>query len=199
MGGEFKQCSIDGCNNNAHYKCGGADGLCRSHYKRKIRHGDPSHVHVRQSKVMDWIRANVDCSSDDCLIWPFGRNKQGYGELSSSSFSSLAHRVMCMLAHGNPDAEDLDAAHSCGNGHIGCVNPRHLRWDTRIGNCADKLAHGTDNRGPKNQLAKLNESDVTEIKNLRGKMTQKAIAAMFGVDQSNICKIQKSVSWSYKD
>lgn len=199
MGGEFKHCSIEGCNNNSHYKSGGSGGLCRTHYKRKLRHGDPCYSHVRHSAAMQWIRDHVNYGSDECLLWPFVRNKQGYGELSSSNFSRLAHRVMCMLAHGKPELSGLDAAHSCGNGHLGCVNPRHLRWDTRSGNCSDKLAHGTDNRGTKNPIAKLTYADVMEIKNLRGKMTQRSIAAMFGIDQSNVCKIQKNVSWSYKD
>lgn len=199
MGDEFKHCSIDGCNRNAHYKAGGADGLCCAHYKRKIRHGSALHVHVSKSASMDWIRAHVAYSSNDCLIWPFSRTKQGYGELSTSDFSRLAHRVMCMLAHGYPETAGLDAAHSCGKGHLGCINPKHLRWDTRAGNLKDKLSHGTDNRGDKNPVSKLSPDDVNFIREMRGKISQANLAIRFGVTQSNICKIQKNVSWSYND
>lgn len=197
MDSEFKHCSVEGCNNNAHYKAGGAVGLCRPHYKKKIKYGDACHVNGRRSLALDWIKANVGHSLDECLIWPFYRTKHGYGELSSSEFSKLAHRVMCMMAHGHPENIGMDVAHSCGNGHLGCVNPKHLRWDTRSGNFKDKLAHGTDNRGEKSPLAKLSESDVNEIRKLRGKVTQQSLADRFGVDPSNICKIQRGVSWSY--
>lgn len=195
----FKPCSVENCNGNASSKARGAAGLCCAHYKKKLKYGDPLHVFKRgDSKTVAWLKAHVETTSTDCLIWPFATNKAGYGLMSSIFASSrLAHRIMCEMKHGNPPSPSMDAAHSCGNGNQGCVNPLHLRWDTRSGNFSDKLIHGTDNRGEKNPLSKLTQSDVLIIKSLRGKVPQRKIAAMFGVDQSNVCKIQREVSWSY--
>jgi hypothetical protein len=57
-----------------------------------------------------------------------------------------AHRVMCEIAHGPKPAPGFVAAHTCGKGREGCVNPRHLRWASQKENMADKLLHGTSNR-----------------------------------------------------
>jgi hypothetical protein len=54
-----------------------------------------------------------------------------------------AHRLMCQLAHGDPPTPDHIAAHSCGRGHEGCVNPNHLSWKTYSENELDKRVHGT--------------------------------------------------------
>lgn len=88
-------------------------------------------------------------------------------------------------------------AHSCGNGHTGCVNPNHLRWDTRTGNLSDKLIHGTHNRGEKSPVSKLTNQEVEKIRALLSVKTQAEIALMFGVTQSNISKIKNFASRVY--
>lgn len=91
----------------------------------------------------------------------------------------------------------MDAAHSCGRAGDGCVNPRHLRWATRAENMADKLLHGTDNRGERNALAKLNEDDIRSIRAASGREPQAATAKRFDVDQSTISLIQRRLSWGW--
>jgi hypothetical protein len=76
------------------------------------------------------------------LIWPFARYNNGYGNVTFydalGKHSTGAHRIMCKLVHGEPPTPKHEAAHSCGNGTGGCINPHHLRSDTRGGNNADK-------------------------------------------------------------
>lgn len=43
---------------------------------------------------------------------------------------------------------------------------RNLRWGTRASNEADKVVHGTSNRGERHGMAKLTPQDVTEIRRL---------------------------------
>jgi hypothetical protein len=196
MADSFKSCSVVDCKGNSHYSAYGSSGLCCSHYKRKKKTGDPLGSQRKEGPAIGWLKAHVAHSSDDCLAWPFSRGLQGYGSVRLEQKTYLAHRLMCMLAHGLPDGK-LDAAHSCGKGHEGCVNPSHLRWATRAINCADKLGHGTDNRGEKSPLSKLLKSEVEEIRSLRGHMTQPEIAAIYGIVQSNVSKIQTGDSWSW--
>lgn len=108
----------------------------------------------------------------------------------------LAHRAMAVLSFGQPEGKK-DAAHSCGKGHLGCVNPKHLRWDTRSGNFADKIAHGTHNRGEKSPVAKLTNAEVVKIRSLAGSASHSEIARMFGVCASNICLIINGKSRVY--
>ena len=192
---DFKACSIDGCHGNAHISANGATGLCCAHYKRKRKTGDPLGSQKKDGPALSWIKEHASFDLDECLLWPFSRQRQGYGCARYAGRGQLAHRVMCIIAHGDPQHPDMDAAHTCGKGHEGCVNPKHLRWATRSANLADKVAHGTSNRGMNNPLAKLTEEDVRRIREMRGALPQDEIALMFGIDQSNVSKIQTGHSW----
>lgn len=104
---------------------------------------------------------------------------------------------MCMVAHGEPPTGSHEAAHSCGNGREGCVNPRHLRWATPVENQSDKVAHGTTYRGERHWSAKLTEVEVKEIRALLGTMSQAAIARLYGVDPSAVSEIKSGKTWGW--
>ena len=98
----------------------------------------------RASRGMLWlILHRQHAGRADCLLWPYGKNSSGYGQTSIESGGKLvtASRIMCMLAHGEPEHHMLDAAHSCGNRP--CVNPNHLRWATPEQNMQDTRLHKT--------------------------------------------------------
>lgn len=197
MGSALEHCSVANCKNHALHASGRGDKLCRPHYKKKLKYGDPCYVYVRPSEVMAWVKNAISYDGDDCLIWPFARSGQKYGCMRFRGSTQLAHRVVCELVHGSPPSPLSQAAHSCGKGHEGCVNPRHLRWDSRSGNFADKVKHGTDSRGEKSSLAKITNDDVVRIRSLRGKMSQSAIGAEYGLTQPTISKIQSGKRWSW--
>jgi hypothetical protein len=197
MGSPLKHCSVIDCKNDSSTKAGGVRGICRAHYKKLRKYGDPCHVHVHFSEVASWIKSHTDFDGDECLTWPFARSKQGYGVTHVEGATRLAHRVMCEAVHGAPPSTKSQAAHSCGKGHEGCVNPEHLRWDTRAGNFADKVEHGTDSRGEKSSLAKITNDDVVRIRSLRGKISQIALGAEYGITQPTVSKIQSGKRWSW--
>ena len=196
MADSIKTCSVIDCSKSAFNKDGGALGYCRAHYKRFRNTGSPTGSTRKDSGCLLWIKQNIECGSDECVIWPFATNKAGYGIMHSNGKTRLAHRVIMEIKSGATH-HDLDVAHSCGNGQRGCVNPNHMRWDSRAGNMADKLFHGTHNRGEKSPVAKLSNEQVSEIRKLRGKESQASIAKRLGVDQSNISKIQRKRSRKY--
>ena len=188
-------CSVDGCDGRVF-----GHGLCNKHYKKVRKYGDPLHGRVNSERgaPMKWIIDHVDHDGDECLIWPFFRVKgRGYGRIGRE----FAHRVMCMKVHGAPPSALHQAAHSCGKGHEGCVNPKHLRWDTAKGNNADRIVHGTDGARERNPSVKLSPDQVTKIKALagtrrcRGRFTQYQVAEMFGVSQSQVSAIVRGASW----
>ena len=119
-------------------------GLCGMHYQRKLRGTPmtvPAKTPARMGALLEWVEDHIDFSSDDCLAWPFGRDQKGYGAVKFRGIQTNAHRVMCILAHGEPTSEMQHALHSCGQGHNGCVNPRHLRWGSVKDNCDDRTKH----------------------------------------------------------
>lgn len=111
--------------------------------------------------------------------------------------SQLVHRVICERTYGPPPSDKHEAAHLCGNGHLGCVNPRHLAWKTSKENKADQLIHGTRMLGVKHHNSKLTNDDVRKIISLRDVMFQREIGEMFGINQQAVSLIQNGKRWQH--
>jgi hypothetical protein len=102
------------------------------------------------------------------------------------------HRVVAEAFHGPAPAPGYEVAHRDGNRR----NPRsdNLRWDTRAGNCADKVGHGTASPG----LGKLDPTKVKLIKLLLAEnLVGERIAHLFGVTPPAISHIRTGKTWSY--
>lgn len=185
-------CSVD--------ECGAAvfkRGMCSKHYHLWRAHGDATiRVRSERGSLNLWLKANVDHDGDECLIWPFGRAGDGYGQTTVGGKRIRAHRQMCLLAHGAPPTKLHQAAHSCGKGHLGCVNPKHLRWATRAENEADKVVHGTATRGERNASASITEADVLSIRRMaREGRSRASIAREFGMLPQNVSRIVTRTTW----
>lgn len=87
-----------------------------------------------QGAPLAFLRQHVSFDGVECLIWPFARARNGYPELQFEGRSARAHRLMCRFAHGEPPEKHYEASHTCENGHLGCVNPKHLVWETHAEN-----------------------------------------------------------------
>lgn len=137
--------------------------------------------------------------ANKCLRWPFSLNTNGYPHVRFRRDGRWAkmqvNRLVCTLAHGNPPTPAYDAAHSCGNPL--CCNPRHLRWATRADNLADRVEHGTDQRGERAPGVKLTNASVQKIRSLQGVMSTSAIAQLFGVTQGLISQIHLRKIWKH--
>lgn len=96
-----------------------------------------------------------------------------------------AHRFMCELINGEPSPEKPQAAHRCGNGHLGCVNPRHLSWSNQSDNHKDRRKHGTAATSIGNR-SRLTLAQIAQIRALKGKQTQLATARQFGISHANV-------------
>lgn len=129
-----RECTVQGCDRTTD-----RGYLCARHEFRKRKNGHPLAGRAFKGEALAFLQALVGHEGHGCVFWPFG---VGYGALRVDGKKVTATRHMCALAHGDPPKPNLDAAHSCGNGHLGCVNPNHLRWATRSENVADAMNHG---------------------------------------------------------
>jgi hypothetical protein len=115
--------------------CGGqvfGRGLCRIHWKRWRKYGDP--LLTKNAPPGEHLRFLTDAlayEGDECLLWPFGKQRAGYGAVTGKTASNL----MCEMAYGPAPEGMPEAAHSCDNPP--CINKRHLRWASHAGNMAD--------------------------------------------------------------
>ncbi len=182
-------CSIEGCERKYY-----ASGLCQRHYNWRYKYGSVAPP-VRKKTQYDWIVSHAKYDSDECLIWPFAR-KSGYGTVKAKGRSTGAHRMMCELANGSAPTTSHQAAHNCGNGVLGCVNPNHLSWKTPKENSGDRAQHGTLNAGEKNGGAKLKASDVPVILGLCEQgIPRSVIATEYRVSRASIDNIVNGKTW----
>lgn len=163
-----------------------------------------------------WLQDHVSHEGNECLTYPFYRPRNGYGVIWDDGRRTGAHRLMCRLAHGEPEDEKLEAAHSCGNGHLGCVNPNHLRWKTRSANILESAEHGrVFNKfgrpgtrrdgtyvpagvgGVTKGRALVTAEQVSEIRRLKAEGKRvKDLAGQYGVHYSTISKIVSGANWA---
>lgn len=108
-------------------------------------------------------------------------------------------RIMCRMAHGQEPSDDHEAAHSCGNGHLGCINPKHLRWATPKENASDKLIHGTAIRGEDHYGAVLTEELVRKIRAMKPFTTYDELGRRFGISRGTIVSACLGNTWSHID
>jgi len=187
-------CSIPVCGKKHKSK-----GFCGKHYRRLLTHGDPlttvgaAHGEPEQF-YQDVVLAH---EGGDCLAWPYSRDPKGYGRIRRDGNHSLAHRLVCEDVNGPPPTPKHQAAHSCGNGHLGCVTKGHLSWKTRLQNKADELTHGTRNRGERHGFAKLTEAQAREIRIFKGQISNKQIAAKYGVSTDTVSSIHVGKTWGW--
>lgn len=142
-----------------------------------------------------WLCAHVGHQGDECLIWPFARLHNGYGRLGHERAEHRAHRLMCEMVKGPPPTPAHDAAHSCGKGGDGCVNPKHLSWKTRSANLLERREHGTAKR-KSFWWRKLTAEQAAEVRSLIGVETVAKTAARLGVSEANIYHIRAGRSWA---
>ncbi|MGN7750604.1 hypothetical protein [Sinorhizobium sp. 22678] len=109
----------------------------------------------------------------------------------------IVSRFLCEDTKGAPPTPKHEAAHSCGNGKFGCVTKRHISWKTPAENQADRLAHGTHNRGERCGTSKLTEREAREILSLKGKESQRSIAKRFGIIQQTVSQIHSKKTWAW--
>lgn len=114
------ECIGAGCDKPANQ----ARGLCRTHYARWQRHGDPDvtkNDNFRPATERFWHR--VELGDGGCWLWTGGKTTAGYGSFKYDGHSGYAHRYAYEVMVGEiPDGLELD--HLCRVRN--CVNPEHL-------------------------------------------------------------------------
>ena len=148
---------------------------------------------ARNGEPAAFVERAVAYTGDACLIWPYGKDSNGYGVV----VAGRVHALVCARVNG-PCPVGQEAAHSCGN--PACCAPKHIRWDTHAGNMHDmsSAVHGT--AGPINpccgeavNTAKLTAEDVLTIR--ASNLAQRSLAEVFNCTQANISAIVTRKTW----
>ena len=184
-------CSIDGCGKARYGK-----GWCKAHYRRWKQYGDPLGGGTTRGSVPAFLENTVlPFEGEECLIWPYAKSIAGYGKIRLDGKLCDVHRIVCEHEHGPPPTPKHHAAHLCGKGHEGCCNRKHLEWKTPGENEADKLVHGTSNRGERCGAAKLTQAQVIEIRS--STKPSRDLAGEYGISKRSVVDIKLRKTWAW--
>lgn len=143
-----------------------------------------------------WSR--VDRRTDDeCWPWLGAPDKNGYGRIKDEhKRSKRAHRVAYELEFGSVPSRSM-VCHSCDNPP--CCNPAHLFLGSATDNNRDRASKGRSCNGERHHRAKLNASQVREIRNSfsREHISLSQLGRDYGVSAANIQAIVRGDTWRH--
>ncbi len=153
----------------------------------------PSHLARR---LMNAIEGNAN----GCWEWQRTRNNHGYGTLTVSRRTVLAHRLAFELS-GRALRRGQQVLHKCDNPP--CINPSHLFAGNRSDNMRDCVAKGrhggspTPKRGEQNPASKLTRLQAESIRRRAvGGERHRVLAAEYGISPSQISNIKQGRQWA---
>jgi hypothetical protein len=125
--------------------------------------------------------------------FPYGQFQLRYNTVS-------AHRLSFVIHHGPIPAGQM-ICHRCDNPP--CVNPRDLFAGTDADNVRDMIRKGRAvpiavRRGAANNRTRLNRDQVLALRSRHAAgESQTALAAEYGITQTNVSAIVLRKTWSY--
>lgn len=141
-----------------------------------------------------WQLVNIR-ADDECWHW-LGYREEGYGKFYIEGRMVGAHELALSFSSGEKRPEGFDTCHSCDNPI--CVNPLHLRFDTRQSNVDDMFERGRSTTGEASPNAKLTVDLVWLIRTRRANgARQKDLAEQYGMSAAYISEIVNGLVWQH--
>jgi hypothetical protein len=149
---------------------------------------------TKNSEPQRWFWNHLKLETDECIIWPYSKNPQGYGGASGIGY---IHVKVCELKYGPKPGPNYVASHGpCHN--PSCMNYRHLSWETRSKDALNRNRDGTMAKnnlpihyGSNNINYRFSDEQISEIRRLYfvDKLKQTKIASKFNTSQGAISNI----------
>lgn len=134
---------------------------------------------------------------DECWNWIAQVDHNGRGRFKLNYKPEYASRVAWVLTNGEIPHPSLNVLHHCDNGK--CVNPKHLYLGNHYANMRDMAKrHRRNQRGEKNNHAKLTQVQIDEIRDkFRNRISKKDLALEYEVSKQAIHCIVTGKRWSF--
>lgn len=152
------------------------------------------------AKKIDWLIAAISKhNSDECLMWPFAVDRDGYGRVcfyeSGKKKRVFAHRATFMVAHGRwPKELGLHSSNTPG-----CFNPRHISEGGHLQNQTEKSERGRSVKGMQQHDAKLTDDIVRQARAAYRprKLGFHRLAKIYGVSKHAMRMAITRVTWRH--
>lgn len=161
------------------------------------------HLQMTWHEFCSWVVAQGVPAQNECIDWPYGGDKRGYGQVSFSAAGGdrrrfHTHRIAYAAAYGlsiNELSEVPIVMHSCDN--PACINARHLSAATHTENMADCYRKGRMISGGTPVRTILSDDDIRAIRARRAAGEPLAsIADAFDIDFRSVGNIAKRKRWA---
>lgn len=142
-------------------------------------------------------RSRHGLREEPCILKGY-RNLDGYivvnlvGAGPRTVHSLVAQAFLGQRPHGS-EVRHLD-------GNPGNPALANLAYGTSAENQADRILHGTSNRGTRQHKSRLTEADVLEIRRVAGQepgLTKREIGLRFGVSRTTVSSIIRGDNWAW--
>lgn len=184
----IRGCSVSGCERKHHGK-----GLCSHHYTRLYHKGDIT-TPIVSLPPKEKLLAKRNITGNGCWEWLGYRDTSGYGWIGINYRIESTHRIAYKIWAGEIP-KGLYVLHKCDNPP--CFNPEHLFLGSNRDNRVDAVKKNRHAKGEKIVFSKLTATQVLEARAMLGRLSQREIADHFLVDQSNISRIARRITWKH--
>ena len=152
---------------------------------------------MSDSEFYNWFQTRLKSTEHDCMEWTGQKLPKGYGHVKIHGKKIQTHRYVLAKKLGREIREGMCALHTCDNPP--CCNPNHIWEGTNQENVNDKISKGRAAvvKGEKHGCSKLTEDMVITIKQTGRTISQRKLAAEYGVSSTIIYKILKGVIWNH--
>lgn len=124
---------------------------CNACYLRNRRNGSPTTIKYKAPKGASYLMvvkiAEMSNWGSECILWPWGSNKQGYGRVWYNDKVWTVPRLMMALLDEESPGIEFEVCHSCDVRL--CFNPNHLSWCTHPENMRQAKERGRTRNGTK--------------------------------------------------
>ena len=127
------------------------------------------------------------------ILSQFNNTNGNYFRVKLADKSVFVHWLVCCAFHG-PPPEGMKALHWNDNPIDNRAD--NLRWGTNQDNSDDASRNGKTRKGVNHPRVKLTLSEVEQIKSLKGSLSERKIAPLFGVSRSTINFIHSGRTWT---
>lgn len=152
--------------------------------------------------------ADYDIDDNNCWIWKWNKDKDGYGLCYIDGKVTAVHRWMIrdLLTPEKPNALHISGNKPGISHNPSCINREHLYAGTQKENMADRKIDGTTHYGNTwgrgnlgNRRAKLTQDQALDIyhRAWNGAEKQVDIAREYGVVRSVVSSIRNGITWNW--